>query len=159
MFTSAAAADERLERRVWFDLRFGLLFIVALHGFSALKILMILYFNYVLATRLPRSQVPTATWVFNIGILFANELCDGYRYANLARIVTPWLVTSENNWGAWMDSHGGLLSRWHVLFNITVLRSISFNMDYLWSLRSRGGSPVEVNDKQFPFALSMVQPR
>jgi hypothetical protein len=145
MFKSAAAADERLEQRVGFDLRFGLFFIVALHGFSVFKILLILYANYSIATRLPKSQVPIATWLFNIGILFANELYDGYRYASLARIVTPWLADSKDNWGAWMDSYGGLISRWHILFNIAVLRLISYNMDYLWSLESKGESLIEVS--------------
>ena len=47
-------------------------------------------------------------------------------------------------WGRWLDSFGGLLSRWEILFNLTVLRMISFNMDYYWSLDRRSYSPVEV---------------
>jgi hypothetical protein len=43
-----------------------------------------------------------------------------------------------------MDDHGGLIPRWEVLFNITILRLISFNLDYYWSLNSPRASPVEV---------------
>lgn len=50
----------------------------------------------------------------------------------------------QRNWGDFMDDHGGLIPRWEVLFNITILRLISFNLDYYWSLNLPGASPVEV---------------
>ncbi|KAH0558425.1 hypothetical protein GP486_004915 [Trichoglossum hirsutum] len=147
------AADARLNRRISFDIVFAFLFICALHGFSAFKILLILYINYSLATRLPRQYIPVATWIFNIGILFANELCKGYRFTAIAEFFLPWSAASREgveqggaaaNWGAWLDSYGGLIPRWEILFNITVLRLISFNLDYYWSLSMRGSSPIEV---------------
>jgi hypothetical protein len=49
-----------------------------------------------------------------------------------------------HNWGSWLDSHGGIMPRWEILFNITVLRLISFNLDYYWSLDRRAESPLEV---------------
>lgn len=142
-------ADYRLNQRVTFDIAFSLVFLIALHGFSALKILTILYINHSLATRLKKEYVPTVTWVFNIGILFANELGKGYPFAIIAEVILPRSATSEattrkRNWGAVLDSYGGLNPRWEVLFNITVLRLISFNFDYCWSLNKPGGSPVEV---------------
>lgn len=36
------------------------------------------------------------------------------------------------------------MSRWEVLFNITILRLISFNLDYHWSLKDGVVDPVEV---------------
>lgn len=142
-------AEHRLNQRVNFDVAFSLVFLVALHGFSALKILSILYINHSLATRLKKEYVPTVTWVFNIGILFANELGKGYPSAILAEAILPGSANSEAttkkpNWGAVLDSYGGLNPRWEVLFNITVLRLISFNFDYCWSLNKAGGSPIEV---------------
>ena len=88
--------------------------------------------------------MPAATWIFNIGILFANEFSRGYPYAAIAQMLS--LKVRENgapveNWGTWLDSHGGLIPRWHILFNLTILRLISFNLDYYWS---RQISPVEV---------------
>ncbi|KAF9875879.1 glycerol: h+ symporter [Colletotrichum karsti] len=143
--------DARLEQRASFDYRFALVFLVALHGFSALKVLAILRLNYMLATRLPRRYVPAATWIFNVCMLFANELAQGYKFGAMARHITPPpvhrdLLTEDPflvRWGDWMDSYGGLMGRWEILFNITVLRLISFNLDYYFSLEQRGGSALE----------------
>lgn len=150
-YSSAAYGEARKEQRASFDFGFALIFLAALHGFSAAKVLLILYTNYSIATRIPRKYVPATTWIFNIATLFANELCDGYKYANIAEILSTWAppVALENgaeryNWGSWLDSYGGIMSRWEILFNITVLRLISFNLDYYWSLDRRAGSPIEV---------------
>ncbi len=149
-FTSAADGDARMNQRASFDFGFALIFLAALHGFSALKVVLILYLNFCIATRLPRKYVPVATWVFNIGTLFANELCDGYKFAKIAQFISsPGHDKVENgvvlhSWGTWLDSYGGIMSRWEILFNITVLRLISFNLDYYWSLDRRAGSPIEV---------------
>ncbi|KAK4934043.1 hypothetical protein LTR28_010960, partial [Elasticomyces elasticus] len=146
----SAAADARIGQRISFDLAFSMGFLLALHGISAFKVLLILYINYKIATRLPQSYVPAATWFFNIGVLFANELCHGYPLSGLASMLLPssTAVASEkhpvsSNWGIWLDSYGGLLPRWEIHFNITMLRLISFNFDYLWSLNQRGSSPIE----------------
>ncbi|KAK4132532.1 MBOAT-domain-containing protein [Trichocladium antarcticum] len=144
------AAEARLRQRTSFDYVFALLFLVVLHGFSAAKILLILAINYKLATGLPRKYIPVATWGFNISMLFANELCKGYRFRDIALIVAgppaKDIVTDTSvlvNVGAWLDSYGGIMSRWQILFNITVLRLVSFNLDYYWSLNQRGSSPLE----------------
>jgi len=136
-----AQADKRLKQRVSYDLLFSAIFLLALHGFSAFKVLLILYVNFTLATSLPKPYIPTATWVFNIGVLFLNEIFGGYPYASLAR----FMQSTNVGWGSWLDSYGGLVPRWEILFNITVLRLVSFNMDYYWSLDRRAGSLVEVS--------------
>lgn len=146
---SSHSAEVRKESRVLFDIVFAALFLVALHGVSALKVFVILYLNYQIATALPRQYVGTTTWVFNIAILFANELCHGYKFADIAAAALPPTTTAAekplgDNWGAWIDSYGGLIPRWEILFNITVLRLISFNFDYLWMLDRRASSPIEV---------------
>lgn len=150
-------ADDRLTRRVSFDLYFAIVYIFALHGSSAFKIFFILYINYTLATSLRKEYVPAATWVFNIGVLFANEIFKGYPFAGIAGLVHPWsehagnsgLHSANQSWGTYLDSHGGLLPRWEILFNITVLRLISFNLDYLWSLKSSDSSALEVCNKKY----------
>lgn len=146
-------ADARLNRRVRFDVGFACLYLVALHGTSAFKVLAILYINFTLAKGLPKSYVPLATWVFNIGILFANELCRGYPYTDIAHFLSIWGreanaasdVKTDKNWGTILDSYGGLQPRWEILFNIAILRLISFNLDYCWSLDRIGGSSLEVS--------------
>ena len=125
------------------------MYLFALHGSSAFKVLLILYVNFILATRLKSYYVPTATWTFNIGILFANELCKGYPYAGFARLFQPWSDVAEshsstNGWGSYLDSYGGLIPRWEILFNITVLRLISFNLDCYWSSSQSNGNALEV---------------
>ncbi|KAF7593511.1 glycerol transporter [Aspergillus hancockii] len=143
-----AHGDARLARRTRFDFYFALIFIVALHGVSAVKVVGILYANYKIAKALPRKYVPTATWVFNVAILFSNELCTGYRFERIAALV----VSSANStgkdlvlWGRYLDSFGGIMPRWEVLFKVTILRQISFNMDYYWSLDYSASSPIEVS--------------
>ena len=146
-----AAADARMEHRISFDVFFAFIFIFALHGFSAFKVLSILYINYKLATQLPKAYVPAATWIFNVGILFANELCHGYPFADVAAFFLPSQtsaaekVNQSAGWAGWLDTYGGILPRWEILFNITVLRLISFNLDYYWSLNAGSSEPVEVS--------------
>jgi hypothetical protein len=144
--SASSAANVRLQQRVTFDFYFGLVFLMALNGTSAAKVLLILYTNYKIATTLPKEYVPAGTWIFNVGTLFANELCRGYKYEAIAQLLTPKFEKAESspNWGTWLDGHGGLMPRWEILFNIAVLRLISFNLDYYWSLGMRGGSPIEV---------------
>ncbi|KAL5314528.1 hypothetical protein ACEPPN_017168 [Leptodophora sp. 'Broadleaf-Isolate-01'] len=146
-YMSVADGEARKEQRASFDFGFAIIFLAAIHGFSGLKVMAILYANYSLATGLPRQYVPAATWIFNIGILFANELSDGYKFAGMAAYLSPLDATGQgnslNNWGVWLDYHSGIIPRWEILFNLTVLRLISFNLDYYWSLDRRGGSPIE----------------
>ena len=147
-----AQADARLQQRTTFDVLYGIILLTGLHGVSVLKILLILYINYSIAKGLPRKRIVLATWVFNVGILFANELCGGYQFAVLAKSLSlsgaeeKSIGQSDKNWGAILDSYGGLVSRWEILFKITVLRLISFNSDYAWSLDRSTGSPVEVSN-------------
>ncbi|KAH7138337.1 glycerol:H+ symporter-like protein [Dendryphion nanum] len=146
--TAAAAAEARLEQRISFDLPFTVIFLAALHGFSILKILAILYTNYTICKKVPRQYMPALTWIFNVGILFANELYRGYSYNAILLPFSPSSPVLEQgqppqNFGKVLDSYGGIIPRWEVLFNFTVLRLISFNLDYFWSLNSRAGSPIE----------------
>ncbi|KAJ9609206.1 glycerol transporter [Cladophialophora chaetospira] len=141
--SSQAAADTRLQNRLAFDFVSALIYVTALNGFSVLKILLILLINYKIGTALPRNAIPVTTWVFNIGVLFANELAQGYRYSVMSEALVPFFP-GIGDWGKILDSYGGLQPRWEVLFNLTVLRMISFNFDYYWSPdRSRAGSPLE----------------
>jgi protein-cysteine N-palmitoyltransferase HHAT len=133
-----------------------------MHGVSALKILLILYINFSIGTRLPRKFVPAVTWIFNISILFANELCGGYKFADIASYRLPVVEVGSlrHSWGAWLDGYGGIMSRWEVLFNLTVLRLISFNMDYYFSLDTRSGSPIEVSQvSRTPLGFLLMPPR
>lgn len=113
---------------------------------------MILYVNYQIATKLPRQYVTPCTWVFNLFLLFANELAHGFRFADMEAIFSPWFLQSQGSekgqvlgWGARLDSYGGLLPRWEILFKVSVLRLISFNLDYVQSLDGRPSENIEVS--------------
>jgi hypothetical protein len=59
----------------------SLLMIVALHGSSAIKILLIMAVNYLIAKKCRSSRLaPFLTWAFNGLVLFGNEIYSGYRF-------------------------------------------------------------------------------
>ena len=79
-----------LSHRVYFDLFFALCFLIGVHGFSTLKIFVILSLNYMIAKSMGGSKaLPAVTWIFNIGFLFLNEYFDGYRFAHIHQIAAP----------------------------------------------------------------------
>ena len=72
--------------------------LIGLHGTSALKVLAILSANYWIGKTTAGSVIgPVVSWVFNLGILIANELADGYRFAalhpGLAYLVRPLMLS------------------------------------------------------------------
>lgn len=121
------------------SLVFSALFLIGLHGASFIKILIILSINYMIAKVFRGSRWgPTLTWVFNGLVLFANERYAGYRFGDVLPAL-GFLVSSDSYW-IWVlwalfvqDSYRGFYPRWHISFNITMLRLVSFNMDYYWS--------------------------
>lgn len=102
------------QMRSYFDCIFGIIFILALHGTGALKILLILYINYEIGQK-TRSRV--WSWVFGIACLFANELTHGYPLPSFLEF-------------------GSLLANWEVFFKCTMMRMLSFNIDYLEAIQS-----------------------
>ncbi|KAI6108908.1 MBOAT, membrane-bound O-acyltransferase family-domain-containing protein [Pisolithus croceorrhizus] len=104
---------------------FATLYLVGLHGTSTIKILTILTINYYIGKGLQGSRIgPLLTWIFNAFILFVNERNEGYHFSSLH----PSLAA--------LDVFEGLYPRWHISFNITMLRLVSFNMDYYWACNS-----------------------
>ncbi|KAH7124424.1 MBOAT, membrane-bound O-acyltransferase family-domain-containing protein [Dactylonectria macrodidyma] len=55
--------------------------------------------------------------------------------------------------GNWLDSFLGILVRWEILFNTTILHLISFNLDYYWS-RDRSNSNALEKKQLDPANLS-----
>ncbi|KAF8602869.1 MBOAT-domain-containing protein [Ceratobasidium sp. AG-I] len=106
--------------RVPFLLGFSCLMLAGLHGTSALKILVILTANYWVGTL----KTPIATWIFNAAVLFASNWYEGFRFGDVHGALAS------------LDSIPGFYPRWHVSFNITMLRLLSFNMDYYWASKS-----------------------
>ncbi|KAK6906198.1 hypothetical protein I203_100183 [Kwoniella mangroviensis CBS 8507] len=112
------------QQRVKFILGFSISMIILLHGFSSIKILLILSSNYYIS-KLPlpgglKKFWPAVLIVLNMGVLFVNERNDGYKFGELHAALGT------------LDNWSGLLPRWHISFNITMMRMVSFGVDYLW---------------------------
>ncbi|KAJ7368674.1 MBOAT, membrane-bound O-acyltransferase family-domain-containing protein [Mycena albidolilacea] len=124
-----------------FNLGASIVMLIALHGTSAVKILAILTGNYFISKGFGGSKAgPLCSWIFNVVVLFLNDRYSGYRFGDLA----PSLI--------FLDSlFDGIYPRWHVSFNITMLRLVSFSMDYYWACSTTAG-PSEIvavpNEKQ-----------
>lgn len=105
-----------------FNVGCSLVMILALHGTSALKVLAIVSANYGIAKTCRGSRAgPALTWMFNAAVLFLNERYGGYRFGD----IIPGLE--------YLDTIQGAYPRWHVSFNITMLRLVSFSMDHYWA--------------------------
>ncbi|KAJ7594897.1 MBOAT, membrane-bound O-acyltransferase family-domain-containing protein [Mycena floridula] len=112
-----------------FNLIFSFLFLCGLHGTSVIKIYIILALNYLIAKSSSGSKLgPAWTWGFNIAILFLNTRYDGYYFGDL-------LPALE-----FLDAYRGFYPRWYISFNITMLRLVSFGMDYHWACQ-KGSVP------------------
>lgn len=67
-----------------FEVCFSILMLLGLHGTSAFKVLFLVSLNYAISRLSKGSKYgPAMTWIFNMGVLFANETYGGYRYASL----------------------------------------------------------------------------
>lgn len=107
--------------RLDFDLGFGLIFFFVLHGFNCIRILFLLFIAFAI-TRIFKKRPLLAqilVWVYGISTLFLN---DNYRQIKFGQIISQL---------AFMDSYRGLIARWDVFYNFTLLRILSFNIDYL----------------------------
>lgn len=108
--------------RVVFLCCFTAVFVLTLHGLNTMKLLAVCLVNYGLTQALGGSVFGLiAAWTWNVGALFAVHSYDGFQFASLSSNL------------AWMDDLHGLLPRWQINFNITMLRLISFALDYHWS--------------------------
>ncbi|KAH9070807.1 hypothetical protein EDB83DRAFT_2580159 [Lactarius deliciosus] len=100
-----------------FYLIFSLLMLTVLRAASIIKVLIILSANYALAkaTGGTRLAVPV-TWLFNGGVLLANDWYGGYAFASLHSGFTFPVCHAR-----------------YCAYNITMLRPVSFSIDYHWA--------------------------
>ncbi|KAJ2107987.1 glycerol transporter [Coemansia sp. S142-1] len=120
---------------LWFPFLFATVFAIILSGVSTVFILAFTGVNFVLAKRFGgRRWAPAVFWVFNMAVLFANEYYKGYEFGRMLQSL------------AWLDQWRGVLRRWDVTFNITMLRMMSFAMDYHWRVRQEDEASVRQID-------------
>lgn len=106
-----------------FDMFFGLFFLFIAHGFNSLRILahMMVMYSIVHLLKRKRHWATCLTWVYGISILFIN---DKYRNLPFGSLL-PFLKSIDQL------KFNGIIERWDVFFNFTLLRLISYNLDYL----------------------------
>ncbi|PLW57223.1 hypothetical protein PCANC_03134 [Puccinia coronata f. sp. avenae] len=116
-------------RRAHFQSISSALILTVLHGTSVIKILCIVSANYfvsrLLLSRFPRIS-SILVWTTNLSILFANDYWDGYQFRHLSHSL------------AFLDDrrYKGLIPRWQIGFNISMLRLISYALDYQWAAKN-----------------------
>ncbi|KAJ2541819.1 glycerol transporter [Coemansia sp. RSA 1853] len=118
--------------QLWFVCVFATAFIVVLSGASIIFIVGLAWINYVVAKKCAGKRwAPLVIWAYNMAMLFSNERYKGYSFAHIAEPL------------AWLDEWRGLLHRWDIMFNLTMLRMVSFAMDYHWRVRQDAEAGVQ----------------
>lgn len=109
--------------RLKFDMFFGLLFLFIAHGFNSLRILahMLVMYSIVHLLKRRRHWATCLTWVYGILTLFINDKYRNLPFGSLLPFLKPIDQLKFN----------GIIERWDVFFNFTLLRLISYNLDYL----------------------------
>lgn len=118
----------QIQKRTYFDFGFGLLFLVAAHGTNCLRILIHISIAYAISRYVPSYKAAVyLTWIYGLLTLFIN---DNFRSV-------PFGIQAID--------HGfkGIVARWDVFFNFTLLRMLSFNLDYLEKVKA-----IESNDRE-----------
>lgn len=120
--------------RINFDVIFSLIFLIGIHGLNVVKICILLWINFQISRIQNAKTAYALTWVIGIAMLFANELTEGYPL----RYLHPSLAS--------IDAYHGLMSRWDVHFNFTMLRMVSYNVDYFQASDNSNGHKRKNSD-------------
>ncbi|CCF56973.1 hypothetical protein KAFR_0B06760 [Kazachstania africana CBS 2517] len=119
-----------------FDFIFGLIFLFAAHGVNAVRIIIHILIMHSISHFFKKNKTVAAslTWLYGISTLFINDKYREYPFGNILSILSP------------LDhSFKGIIERWDVFFNFTLLRLLSYNLDYLerWNSQFMKDTPVE----------------
>jgi protein-cysteine N-palmitoyltransferase HHAT len=115
-------ASERRKNVMQFIVSLAVL--VILHGSNVLKIFLIIVPGYLIGTITSKKTKflwlsPLLTWIHIIASLFIIEWYQ-WKFASLS----PFL--------SFLDEFTGTYRRWNIIFKISCLRMISFNLDQYW---------------------------
>lgn len=97
----------------------NVMILVILHGTNAIKIALQVLIGFGISHHFKDSRLnPTLTWIHALTTLFLLE----------------WTTLPFKSLGLpFLDNYFGLYPRWHVIFNVTILRQISFNLDHYFA--------------------------
>lgn len=121
-------AKNSAKARAGFSIIFSALFLGYLHGYAAIYVFLLVTANWVLAHAVAGSTLGSVCiWAANIGALIAVRLTDGFPAALLFGQRFSWMDQQEHS--GWLKG----VMRWHICYNLTVLRMLSFALDLHWS--------------------------
>ncbi|EGW32614.1 uncharacterized protein SPAPADRAFT_138359 [Spathaspora passalidarum NRRL Y-27907] len=115
-------------KRSYFDFAFGIVFLIGAHGVNLLRILVHVSINYAIGKYVKdRRTVIGLTWIYGVSSLFVNH------------------YVGQVPFGIGFLDHGfkGIIARWDVFYNLTLLRMISFNLDYIERTKAIQDSATE----------------
>lgn len=123
--------------RTLFDLVFGAVFLFALHGVNTIRVMLHIVVMYVIARHTKKTNFARwALWTYGVFTLFFNEK---FKYI-------PYSIPALDN------GFKGIIERWEVFYNFTLLRILSYNLDYLEKRDQAPSQPVkipaELDDRQ-----------
>jgi D-alanyl-lipoteichoic acid acyltransferase DltB (MBOAT superfamily) len=114
-------------RAVW-TVVFSALFLSYLHGYAVIYVFGLVTANWMLAHMVAGSRIGAlCIWTANIGVLVAARLTDGFPAALVFGQHYSWLDQQDQS--GWLKG----VMRWHICYNLTVLRMLSFALDLHWS--------------------------
>lgn len=126
-------------KRIHFDLAFGLLYVYGLHGTNCLRILVHVLIMYAMAKYIRDARTARISlWTYGIATLFFNHATKD----------TPLHIALLD------QGFHGLVARWDVFYNFTLLRMLSFTLDYL----KRRDPSTDIIDLNKPEELEPIQP-
>ncbi|KAJ7543421.1 hypothetical protein O6H91_09G037700 [Diphasiastrum complanatum] len=112
--------------RFW--LLVSLIYVLYLHGACVIFIVAIALGNYAIVKCAGGTRLfPIALWSYNLAFLIGNRVYEGYSFASLGE---HWAI---------LDEYRGAF-RWHISFNMIMLRMVSFGFDYHWAILPRSST-------------------
>lgn len=117
----------------------SMLVVFFLHGFDLLWLLFISLVNFLFAKLCGGSRwTPALCWIWNVSMLFLGDYYGGFKGV-FTFLGFPLLVTAGLLKGVFIFTqdkfHG--VSGWHIYFKMTLLRHLSYSMDYYWMRRKK----------------------
>ncbi|KOG96131.1 Glycerol uptake protein 2 [Saccharomyces pastorianus] len=108
--------------KIYFDFACGLVFICLFYGINSIKFFTHAFIFFTLAHSLKRkrSLATLAIWSYGVFTLFINQKVRNFPFSNIATILNPM-----DHW------YKGIIPRWDFFFNFTLLRLLSYSMDFL----------------------------
>ena len=121
----------------------SLIFVYYVHGNDIVWLYALSAINYKIAKHFGGSRWnPILTWIFNLSMLFYADYSRGFK-GFFSSLGLSFLVFSRAFCNNKKEKNKGLFA-WNTYFKLTILRHISFNMDYHWMVNKKSTGNLSV---------------